>query len=303
MNFVALVNDWLLGFFFFGVIFCGICLTYTSLKTRMSSSLALSCLLEDAPVIALKGQAYPLATPLITPLSCLLEDAPSYALRGQAYLLATPLACLWKQGWLSFYRQKLAQREMDYWQWKDKPFADQINTELSMLLQLSEPQASVKEALQFWAREKKAIWSPESLSAFQCWHHRASQQMERESLQSIYSVCYGICWQDLQLLLSELNPALLKKSAAWWQVLEVKSFARPSQVEQAYKKLIRLWHPDLNPHPLATQVTARLNEAYEYYQKYHPLSQLKCSSPLKTQTEVLISIKKWVKSKFFWERD
>ena len=237
--------------------------------------------------------------PLLTPLTCLLEDAPSYVLRGQACLLATPLACLWKQGWLSFYRQKLAQKEVDYWQWKDKPFSDQVHTELSMLLQLSEPQASVKEALRFWATEKKAIWSAESLSAFRLWHHKANQQMDAESLKSIYYVCYGICWQDLQLLLSELNPALLNESAVWWQVLEVKSFARPSQVEQSYKKLMRLWHPDLNTHPLATQVTARLNKAYEYYQQYHPLSRLKFSSPIKRQAKVLLSVREWVKSMLF----
>jgi hypothetical protein len=272
----------------------------------MPSSLALrgqltplSCLLEDAPEIVLKGQVYELATPLLTPLTCLLEDAPTSVLRGQAYLLATPFACLWKQGWLTFYRQKLAQREVDYWQWKDKPFSDRVLPELSQLLQLTEPQASVKEALRFWAREKKTIWSVESLSAFRHWHERANQQVGQESLKSIYYVCYGICWQELQTLLADLNPALLDGDAPWWKVLEVKPLARPSPVEESYKQLMRLWHPDLNPHPLAHQITVRLNQAYKQYQQNHPLLWFKVSSRGTRQATGLISVRKWVKSRFF----
>ena len=332
MDFVISLNDWLLGFFLFGVIFCGICITYTPSQTGMPCSTALrvhptapasfledrpkivrkekvyllttplmitlTCLLEDAPEIVLKGQAYELAVPLLTPLSCLLEDVPSYVLRGQAYLLATPLACLWKQGWLTFYHQKLAQRKGDYWHWRDKPFADQVLPELSQLLQLKEPQASVKEALRFWSEGKKDIWSPESLSAFWRWHERANQQMDMESLQSIYYVCFGIYWEDLQSLLSELNPAMLDSDAAWWKVLGVKPLARPSQVEQSYKKLVRLWHPDLNAHPLATEVTAHVNKAYEYYRQNHPLFWLKFSSPITRQAKGLISVKEWLKSRF-----
>ena len=56
----------------------------------------LACLWEDVPQTALKGQTYPLASPLMTPWACLWEDAPQTVLTGQAFPLMTSWACLWE---------------------------------------------------------------------------------------------------------------------------------------------------------------------------------------------------------------
>ena len=56
----------------------------TSARPRLGGqSYHLACLWEDVPQKALKGQTYPLASPLMTPWACLWEDAPQTVLTGQ----------------------------------------------------------------------------------------------------------------------------------------------------------------------------------------------------------------------------
>ncbi len=266
-------NDWLLSLVFFGGIFGGSCLLLSSVKFNGRSQ-PLACLLEDAPQKALNGQFYELATPLLTPLACLLEDAPQSAFRGQCCELATPLACLYPLGWRAYYRQHLASSGIHYWQWKDKPFAEDVCPALTQLMSLPEPAIAVRLALESLPSHPPPLWNWEILIAFRQWHQTTCHQIGLNALQTIYQACYGTNWAAIAPLVEEsqpptaLYPALLKVSAPWWQVFRVGLFASSWQVEQAYKTLIRQWHPDCNPHLLATQIASRLNRAYTQYQKH-----------------------------------
>ena len=95
MEIIPIFGDILQSLFLFGIFFCGGSVL-VSLGDRPSSTITLdgryyhlACLLEDAPATSLKGQAYPLATPLMTPFACLWEDAPATSLKGQFCQLAT----------------------------------------------------------------------------------------------------------------------------------------------------------------------------------------------------------------------
>ncbi|MGK7877689.1 MAG: J domain-containing protein [Xenococcaceae cyanobacterium] len=63
-----------------------------------------------------------------------------------------------------------------------------------------------------------------------------------------------------------IDEAVIDRPEPWWKVLGVQPSANSLQVETAYKKLIRIWHPDINKNPIANQMTSRINVAYEQYQ-------------------------------------
>ncbi|GBF82555.1 chaperon protein DnaJ [Aphanothece sacrum FPU1] len=250
----------------------------------------LACLLEDIPQSYLTGQFYPLATPLLTPLACLLEDIPQSRLNGQYYSLVTPFACIWQVGWLAFYRKNLAQPGVNYWEWKYQLLSDQVNPELSLLLTLPEPQPIIKGVLESLAQDNPIVWTWANLCAFQKWHQQATQKLGLASMKAIYLICYRTPWDRLQWLFTENSPPINQDffdvSSPWWKVLGITAFSSPFKVEQAYKNLLRLWHPDLTLHPLAHQITARLNGAYEQY-----------IIRSQRQAERINSIQQWFKSK------
>ncbi|XTZ20682.1 MAG: J domain-containing protein, partial [cyanobacterium endosymbiont of Rhopalodia fuxianensis] len=69
MNFLTFVGDLLQNLLFVTLVFCGICLLlYSSNSSKQGLKgqfRRLTCLLEDAPQSSLRGQAYPLASPLM----------------------------------------------------------------------------------------------------------------------------------------------------------------------------------------------------------------------------------------------
>ncbi|MEL4897937.1 J domain-containing protein [Crocosphaera sp. Alani8] len=230
---------------------------------------SLSCLLEDTPQTVLKGQFYPLATPLLTPLSCLLEDTPQTVLKGQFYPLATSLASVWETGWFSFYGQRLGQPGFNYWEWSNYPLHQEFSPELGYLLQLEEPPNLVKSVLESLARDYHTFWRWDKLCAFRQWHQKSADVLGLNCLKKIYSRCYGMPWEKVKLIVWDsslvVDPVLIEPTSSWWKVLGITQFSPPNKVEQAYKNLLRSWHPDRTEHPLAHQITTRVNIAYEEY--------------------------------------
>ncbi len=304
MGVVEFLNDSLVNLLLWGLIFLGVCWTVATSKTHPSSPpvlrgqhkpiacllediprnylkgqfypfaspllTPLTCLLEDAPERTLKGQFYPLATPLLSPLTCLLEDVPQKALQGQCYPLAIPFASVWEMGWFSFYGKQLGQPGVNYWQWVNYPLYKEFSPELSNLLRLKEPSTLVKEVLESLAEEYHSFWQWDKLCGFRQWHQQSSEILGLTPLKSIYHRCYGISWERVKLILWDSNlvvdPIFLNSASSWWKVLGITSFSPPTKVEQAYRNLLRSWHPDCTQHPLAHQITARINIAYEEYQ-------------------------------------
>ena len=260
-EFFPLIYNWSLSLIFFLVCFCAVSwLIALPYRTRFPNY-ELACLLEDVPESTLNGQAYHYV--------CFLEDIPEWALSGQAYHLVcplmTPLACIYPPGWRAFYRQNLRQRKTNYWAWRDFPESRNFCPELTNLLDLPQPKGYVKQVLDSCLRGQKLkfyrwrdFWPQvEMRLAFKEWHHTACQLIGQDALSAIYQVCYGTKKQTLEEFMQLDFPIY------WWKILGVRSSATPLQVETAYKQLLRKWHPDLNPHPFATEVTSLLNLAYQ----------------------------------------
>ncbi|AFY79089.1 MAG: J domain-containing protein [Hydrococcus sp. C42_A2020_068] len=352
MGVIPIDENLLLSFFLFGLSICTTSvISYTSKNSSRDRSHAkipkrsqivpkgkfyrLACLLEDAPRSSLRGQAYQLATPIMTPLACLLEDAPETALKGQVYELATPLmtplACIATEFWQEFYTRQLGKPGIHYWEWKDKPESDKVCRELSLLLTLPEPKGYAKQVLSALGEGKdlfcKSLKSAKEVGnllvafadsmddgkfanldwrvqiamrrAFKEWHELASQQIGIEALDTVYRVCYGSSWNKIQQMLDEdrsvLEDFIADESSPWWKILGVSPSADPIKVERAYKNLIRLWHPDLNKHPYATQVTSRINVAYERYQSLHPFPSMAERMSIKNNANLFDKIREWLK--------
>ncbi|WP_267383591.1 J domain-containing protein [Cyanobacterium sp. uoEpiScrs1] len=299
MNFLTSIGNVFQSLLLFIFIFCGICWLLSPPKPPTENLnfqfRRLTCLLEDAPQSSLRGQAYPLASSLMTPLTCLLEDAPQSSLHGQAYPLAsplmTPLSCIWEKGWYTFYRQSLAKPGVNYWEWKNFPLATESVPELFWLWRLPEPKKASKLILESLAKEDQSFWNQETINGLRQWHHQATQSLGLSKLKTIYQVFYGMPWIRLQPIVSEsplpLNYAFFDESSPWWKVFNLNPFPTSLQVEHTYKSLIRLWHPDQTQHPLAHYVTARLNSAYGEYQ----LRQ-------KRNSQKLGLVQQWFKSRF-----
>jgi hypothetical protein len=206
--------------------------------------------------------------------ACLWEDAPPKALRGQTCPLATPLACIVTSTWLHFYRQNLAKPGIDYWQWANFPESSHVCAELSALLTLPPPSLEVKSILfllpqqplqpftegDFWQQIHNHL-------LFKDWHQASCSILGQTRLKNIYAVCFNVSWQTVTEILSLHQ----QQKISWWQVLNVGVSAEAVEVETAYKRLIRYWHPDLNPSPYAHQFATMINLAYE---EYHTLPQV-----------------------------
>ncbi|MDJ0725217.1 MAG: DnaJ domain-containing protein [Prochloraceae cyanobacterium] len=53
----------------------------------------------------------------------------------------------------------------------------------------------------------------------------------------------------------------------WWEVLGVSKDAECDLVKAAYKKLVKLYHPDINPKRDARARMAAINNAYRAYRE------------------------------------
>lgn len=297
----------MLSIFLFSFIFCFISFLIYSNKNSVNSSnnfkinqfnlldglsYHLACLLEDAPPSSLKGQYYELATPLMTPLACIVT-----------------------QTWHKFYIQHLGKPGVNYWEWRDKPESKNVCQELSVLLDLPVPTDYTKQVLEALAEGKnplEALYIEKSKNkckfdkldlqiqkqiylTFTQWHEQGKQLIGFKALKAVYKVCYAASWDLIEQILEEkdfliFSQYLIDESATWWKVLGINPSANMLQVEQAYKTLVRTWHPDLNQHPLATQVTARINVAYEQYQATH-----QNSKPItQNNSKLWLKIREWI---------
>jgi DnaJ-domain-containing protein 1 len=63
---------------------------------------------------------------------------------------------------------------------------------------------------------------------------------------------------------SILDPVL---SGEWWEVLSVEIDAHPHEVKQAYRRLARQYHPDVNRSASAIANMQAINKAYEEFLK------------------------------------
>jgi hypothetical protein len=97
-------------------------------------------------------------------------------------------------------------------------------------------------------------------NAFIDWHHQTEALLGTETLKSIYQVVYGASWELIQEIIEPL-------SGEWWEVLGVKPNATTVEVKQAYRRLVRKYHPDINPSPRAHERAVTINCAYEKFQK------------------------------------
>jgi hypothetical protein len=297
----------LLPIFLFLVLFCGasILLQKPQNLSRSSGTLNqefyhLACLWEDAPESALRGQAYQLATPLMSPLACIWEDAPESVLCGQAYQLASPIACIVTRTWHRFYRDNLGKPGINYWQWHNFPESRNICRELSCLMDLPKPRGFAKEVLEtlgfgenpffeltttkFSYRNVALLancsdtidrgkfasldWQVQTRMrlAFRDWHETVCQLIGENLLKKIYEVCYGTTWAIIQKIIQQQDfEVVIARSVPWCKVLGVKSDANSLEVEAAYKHLLKIWHPDINKTPIATEITALINVAYQQY--------------------------------------
>ncbi|HAC63848.1 MAG TPA: J domain-containing protein, partial [Cyanothece sp. UBA12306] len=205
--------------------------------------------------------------------------------------LMTPLACIWEKGWHSFYDHSWGKPQINYWEWRNFPLSEQLPQEFFWLWTLPEPQGTPKMVLEYLTAKDQSFWNWETLEAFKNWHHQAIQRLGLSTMKAIYQVCYRTPWERLHPIIYDqalsINRAIFDDSSPWWKILQLKPFSTPLQVDQAYRSLMCLWHPDRTQHPLAHYVTARLNVAYEqYYIRQH------------RKAQKLDSMQKWFKSRF-----
>jgi len=244
----------LTGLFLFLVFFCFGCWFFYGLKPSPNSDYT-----------NLQGQ--------YSPLACLWEDAPQSALKGQAYQLATPFACIVRDSWISFYRENLGKPGIDYWQWANFPESQQVCRELTALLSLKPPSVQVKSLLFSLQQQSLQMFVEGDLCQqllnyflFKDWHETTYNMLGKGMTRDIYQRCFNVSGETINQILNLHH----QQEKSWWEVLNVKESAEKSEVEKAYKKLIRNWHPDLNPSPYAHQFAIMINLAYE---QYHSLSQ------------------------------
>ncbi len=253
------------GLFLFLVFFCFICWFFYGLKVESQTNPPNPSNLDNL----LQGQ--------FSPLMCFWEDIPTDALQGQAYHLATPIACIITDAWLRFYRENLGKPGVDYWEWVNFPESNQVCGELSALLSLKPPSREVKSILLLLPSQplqpftEGDFWQKiHNYFLFQDWHQTSCTILGKATLKDIYQVCFRVSWTAITQILS-LNQ---QQSLSWWQVLNVDRNAETVEVETAYKKLIRYWHPDLNSSPYAHQLAVMINSAYEQYLHLPPKRRL-----------------------------
>jgi len=64
------------------------------------------------------------------------------------------------------------------------------------------------------------------------------------------------------------------KEADYYQVLEVPYGASFDQIKKSYRRLMKMYHPDLfhgdkEKHEVAMEISRKLNEAYVYFEQKH----------------------------------
>ncbi|WP_158409489.1 J domain-containing protein [Gloeocapsa sp. PCC 73106] len=207
-------------------------------------------------------------------LACLWEDAPQSALKGQSYHLATPFASIFIPTWHHFYRSNLGKPEIDYWEWRSFPASDSVCPELTALLASKSPNTAVKSILLQLAsapvdpfQEGDFGQQIQNYLLFKDWHQASYHVLGEKSLAGVYQVCFNTSWDTIKQILGQ-------REGKWWQVLNVNPEATVSEVEQAYKLLIRHWHPDLNSSPHSHQMAIMINSAYQDYKSLSPVRSL-----------------------------
>jgi DnaJ-domain-containing protein 1 len=96
--------------------------------------------------------------------------------------------------------------------------------------------------------------------AFIEWHEAAQSRLGINRLKLIYRVVYGVSWELIQEI-------LIPYSGEWWEVLGVKPDADKDEVKKAYRRLVGLYHPDINKSVDAHERAVAINRAYEQFQQ------------------------------------
>ena len=188
---------------------------------------------------------------------------------------------------LETYASLLAKPNIHYWSWSDHPESQQVCPELSLLLTLPEPDDFARLVLQALPDGKNPFFMPERKSrvptltfgefskrgrladrddkyrlrqAFIEWHEAAQSRLGINRLKLIYRVVYGVSWELIQEI-------LIPYSGEWWEVLGVKPDADKDEVKKAYRRLVGLYHPDINKSVDAHERAVAINRAYEQFQQ------------------------------------
>ena len=196
-----------------------------------------------------------------------------------------------KTGLFSPYTSLLAKPNINYWSWSSHPESQQVCPELTLLLTLPEPNPSVRQVLEALPEGKDPFFEPEKnshhsrlnfstfstrgrfalredkyklRSAFIEWHEAAQSQLGIEPLNRIYQVVYGTSWELIEEILTP-------SSGEWWEVLGVKPNASKAEVKKAYRRLVGMFHPDINKSVKAHERVVAINRAYEQYQELYQI--------------------------------
>ena len=206
-----------------------------------------------------------------------------------------------KEYWHHTYRTQLGKPNVDYWQWENNPESREIVSELTLLLdKIPEPNQNAKTVLMQLADGKDPFlkvtrseepypfhefvdrsasgyfalnedrWKKrESFRAsFVNWHNNALKLIGRQKLLQVYKVVFNCPWSIIEAILEPTNtipPKPVTGKREWWHVLNVSQYATYDEVKAAYKKLARLWHPDYNKSPSATEIMQEINTAMDEY--------------------------------------
>ncbi len=292
----------------------------------LGQSYQLTCDLADVPATSLQGQYYQLACRFSDipqaylcgqyyQFTCDIADAPPSSLQGQFYSFAS----VFKPTWHKFYRQNIGCPNINYWQWSSYPEVKNICEELTLLIDLPMPKKYDREILESLATgtnlflvasnwkefdfdAKFAKRSPQTQQlmrqSFRQWHETGCNLLGRETMQAIYQVCYRTNWTKIIEIIRDSSAFRITDRATWWQVLDVTETASPLEVEVAYKKLIKTWHPDLNPHPDATIITTLINIAYGKYQDIKSSTTIIGDRRDKMNRKIFHKLQDWLKPIF-----
>ena len=206
-----------------------------------------------------------------------------------------------KEYWHYTYRTQLGKPNVDYWQWENNPESREIVSELTLLLdKIPEPNQNAKTVLMQLADGKNPFlkvtrseepypfhefvdrsasgyfalnedrWKKrESFRAsFVNWHNDALKLIGQQKLLQVYKVVFNCPWSIIEAILKPTNtipPKPVTGKREWWHVLNVSQYATYDEVKAAYKKLARLWHPDYNKSPSATEIMQEINTAMDEY--------------------------------------